>query len=385
MSEALLKTLPRLVRRQQRRLWSAQLLTRTALPFGWLVIILFSSGVIHQGWLQLNSPLFFTLALLPPALYLSVVAIRQMPTTAEGATAADTQIKAHALFLSAWEITAFRQTPSSTQKLLLTRAAAKLPHWQEQLRSKPKQRPGPSLLLGITLAILGSFLLLQPGKVTQKALESGISDDAKQQLSKDSETIDPVAAINAVLLAEKKTARLQHESQAATQHAKAKGAPPKEEQTGNPSDRQSPEKGNESQMERGKNEKNRKNPAARNIVVSEVGENPGESAERHSGTAPGLDVSVRTDQTTGQAAPFSQQRYQDVSLDSDRKSQAFDRHTGQHLTTTHQPLESGIASADRVIIVGAADQILSTSMTPDQRMLVERYFKQLSQFDESKP
>ncbi len=384
MSETLFKMLPRLVRRQQRRLWSAQLLTRTALPLGWLVIILFFSGVIHQGWLQLNSPLFFTLALLPPALYLSVVAIRRIPTTAEGATAADAQLKAHALFLSAWEITAFRQTPSSTQKLLLLRASAELPHWQEQLRSQPKQRPGSSLLLGITLAILGSFLLLLPGKVTQKALESGSSDDAKQQLSKDSETIDPVAAINEVLLAEKKAAALKHESQAATQHAKAEGAHPEEEQTGNHSNGQSPEKGNESQVERGKNEKNRKNPAARNIVVSEVGKNPGESAKRHSGTAPGLDASVTADQTTGQAAPFTQQRYQDISLDSDRKSLAFDRHTGQHLTTTSQPLKTGLSSADRDITSGG-EQTLSTSMTPDQRVLVDRYFKQLSQFDASKP
>ncbi|MBL3589018.1 MAG: hypothetical protein JMN24_04385 [gamma proteobacterium endosymbiont of Lamellibrachia anaximandri] len=381
MSETLFKTLPRLVRRQQRRLWSAQLLARTALPLGWLVIILFSSGLIHQGWLQLNSPLFFTLALLPPALYLSVTAIRQMPTTAEGATAADTQLKAHALFLSAWEITAFRQIPSSTQKLLLARAAAELPRWQEQLRSKPKQRPGPSLLLGITLAILGSFLLLLPGKVTQKALESGSSDDAKQQLSKDSETIDPVAAINEVLLAEKKAVTLQ----AATQRAKAEGAHPEEEQTGSPSGKHPPEEGSESPMAHGANEKNRENPAARNIVVSEVGENPGESAERHSGTASGLDASVTTDQTTGQAAPFTQQRYQDISLDSDHKSQAFNRHTGQHLTTTHQPSETGLSSADRVTTGNAAEQTLSTSMTPDQRVLVDRYFKQLSQFDESKP
>ncbi|RDH87993.1 MAG: hypothetical protein DIZ77_13290 [endosymbiont of Seepiophila jonesi] len=384
MSETLFKTLPRLVRRQQRRLWSAQLLTRTTLPLGWLVIILFSSGVIHQGWLQLNIPLFFTLALLPPALYLSVVAIRRIPTTADGATAADTQLKAHALFLSAWEITAFRKTPSSTQKLLLTRAAAELPHWQKQLRSKSKQRPGPSLLLGITLAILGSFLLLLPGKVTQKSLESGISDDVKQQQSKDSETIDPVTAINEILLAEKKAAALQHESQAAMQHGKAEDTHSEEKQTGNHSDGQSQEKGNESQMERDKNEKNRKNPADRNIVVSEVGENPGESAERHRGTAPGLDASVRTDQTTGQAAPFTQQRYQDISLDSDHKSQAFDRHTGQHLTTTSQPLKTGLSSADRDITSGG-EQTLSTSMTPDQRVLVDRYFKQLSQFDESKP
>ncbi len=384
MSDALFKTLQRLVRRQQRRLWSAQLLTRTALPLGWLAITLFSSGVIHQGWLQLNSPLFFTLALLPPALYLSVVAIRQIPTSTEGATAADTRLKAHALFLSAWEITAFRQAPSNTQKLLLARAATELPHWQEQLRSRPKQRPGPSVLFGITLAILGSFLLLLPGKVTQKPLESGNSDDAQQQQSKDAETIDPVAAINAVLLAEKMAAALQHESQAAMQHAKTEGAHPKEEQTGNHSDRQSPEKGDESQMERGKNEKNRENPAARNIIVSAVGENPGESAKRHSGTAPGLDASVTADQTTGQAAPFTQQRYQDISLDSDRKSLAFDRHTGQHLTTTSQPLKTGLSSADRDITSGG-EQTLSTSMTPDQRVLVDRYFKQLSQFDASKP
>ncbi|RLJ16440.1 hypothetical protein DJ030_16965 [bacterium endosymbiont of Escarpia laminata] len=384
MSETLFKTLPRLVRQQQRRLWSAQLLTQTALPFGWLVITLFSSGVIHQGWQQLNSPLFFTLALLPPVLYLSMVAIRRIPTMAEGATAADTQLKAHALFLSAWEITAFRQAPSNTQKLLLARAATELPHWQEQLRSRPKQRPGSSLLLGITLAILGSFLLLLPGKVTQKALESGISDAANQQQSKDSETIDPVAAINEILLAEKKAAALQHESQAAMQHTKAEGTHPEEKQTGNHSDGQSPEKGSESQMERGENGKKRKNPAARNIVVSKARENPGESAERHSGTAPGLDASVTTDQTTGQAAPFTQQRYQDISLDSDRKSQAFDRHRGQHLTTTSQPLKTGLSSADRDITSGG-EQTLSTSMTPDQRVLVDRYFKQLNQFDESKP
>ncbi|MBL3528291.1 MAG: hypothetical protein JMN27_13315 [gamma proteobacterium endosymbiont of Lamellibrachia anaximandri] len=380
MNNALLKTLPRLVRRQQRRLWSAQLLTRTALPLGWLVIILFSSGVIHQGWLQLSSPLFFTLALLPPALYLSVTAIRQMPTTAEGATAADIQLKAHALFLSAWEITAFRQTPSSTQQLLLTRAAAELPRWQEQLRSIPTQRPGPSLLLGITLAILGGFLLLLPGKITQKTLESGSSDDAKQQLSKDSETIDPVAAINAVLLAEKKAAVLQHESQVAMQHAKAEGAHPEEEQTGDHSNGQSPEKANESRMESSTNGETRKNPAARNIVVSEIGESPGESAERHSGTAPGLDASVTTDQTT----PFTQQRYQDISLDSDRGSQAFDRHTGQHLTTTSQPLKTGLSSVDQDF-TGASEQTRPTAMTLDQRVLVERYFKQLSQFDASKP
>ncbi|RLJ16296.1 hypothetical protein DJ031_18765 [bacterium endosymbiont of Escarpia laminata] len=384
MSETLFKTLPRLVRQQQRRLWSAQLLTRTALPFGWLVITLFSSGVIHQGWQQLNSPLFFTLALLPPVLYLSMVAIRRIPTMAEGATAADTQLKAHALFLSAWEITAFRQAPSNTQKLLLARAATELPHWQEQLRSRPKQRPGSSLLLGITLAILGSFLLLLPGKVTQKALESGISDAANQQQSKNSEAIDPVAAINEVLLAEKRAAALQHESQAAMQHTKTEGTHPEEKQTGNQSDGQAPERGNESQMERGENEKNRKNPAARNIVVSKVGENLGESAERHSGTAPGLDASVTTDQTTGQAAPFTQQRYQNISLDSDRKSQAFDRRRGQHLTTTSQPLKTGLSSADRDITSGG-EQTLPTSMTPDQRVLVDRYFKQLSQFDESKP
>ncbi|MBL3600780.1 MAG: hypothetical protein JMN25_13095 [gamma proteobacterium endosymbiont of Lamellibrachia anaximandri] len=384
MSETLFKTLPRLVRRQQRRLWSAQLLARTALPLGWLVIILFCSGVIHQTWLQLSSPLFFTLALLPPALYLSVTAIRQMPTTAEGATAADIQLKAHALFLSAWEITAFRQTPSSTQQLLLTRAAAELPHWQEQLRSIPTQRLGPSLLLGITLAILGSFLLLLPGKITQKTLESGSSDDAKQQLSKDSETIDPVAAINAVLLAEKKAAVLQHESQVAMQHAKAEGAHPEEEQTGDHSNGQSPEKANESRMESSTNGETRKNPAARNIVVSEVGKSPGESAERHSGTAPGLDASVTTDQTTAQAAPFTQQRYQDISLDSDRESQAFDRHTGQHLTTTSQPLKTELSSVDQDF-TGDGEQTRSTAMTLDQRVLVERYFKQLSQFDASKP
>ncbi len=334
--------------------------------------------------MQLNIPLFFTLALLPPTLYLSVMAIRRIPTMAEGATAADTQLKAHALLLSAWEITAFRQTPSSTQKLLLVRAAAELPHWQEQLRPQPKQRPGSSLLLGITLAILGSFLLLLPGKVTQKALEVGSSDDAKQQQSKDSETIDPVAAINEVLLAEKMAAVLQHESQAATQHAKAEGAHPEEEQTGNHSNGQSPEKANESRMESSTNGETRKNPAARNIVVSEVGENPGESAERHSGTAPGLDASVTTDQTTGQAAPFTQQRYQDISLDSDHKSQAFDRHAGQHLTTTSQSLKTGLSSVDQDF-TGAGEQTRSTAMTPDQRVLVERYFKQLSQFDASKP
>ncbi|QYZ65001.1 MAG: hypothetical protein HPY30_02750 [Gammaproteobacteria bacterium (ex Lamellibrachia satsuma)] len=383
MSETLSKTLPRLVRRQQRRLWSAQLLTRTALPLGWLVLILFSSGVIHQGWMQLNSPLFFTLALLPPALYLSVVAIRRVPTMAEGATAADTQLKAHALFLSVWEITTFRQIPSSTQKLLLVRAAAELPHWQEQLRPQLKQRPGSSLLLGITLAILGCFLLLLPGKVTQKSLEVRNSDDTKQQQSKDSETIDPLAAINEVLLAEKKAA-LQHESQATTQHAKAEGPHPEEEQTGNPSNGQSPEKANESRMESSTNGETRKNPAARIIIASDVGENPGESAERHSGTAPGLDASVTTDQTTGQAAPFTQQRYQDISLDSDRESQAFDRQTGQHLTTTSQPLKTGLSSVDQYF-TGAGEQTRSTSMTPDQRVLVNRYFKQLSQFDASKP
>ena len=162
MNADLRKQLHRLGRQQQKRIWLNRIIDRMSPLLWWSASILFLGGGIHQLMSPLEPLAVICIAILPSLLIISWISARVKPAADEGAAAADRQLVANSLFVSAWELTHSAATDEGISRLLLARTETELHGWSLRIKNQPQRYMKPASLAASTLGIIGLLFLLLP-------------------------------------------------------------------------------------------------------------------------------------------------------------------------------------------------------------------------------
>ena len=361
-------------RKRRRKLWIIALLGYAHLPLSWIALVIFIGGVIHQLLMELSPYLVLLVACLPQ-LPLALLALKKRPTVAEAVTQTDLYLKAHSLFITAWESSQPNSSECNMQSLIAARAKQQLPRWHKHLKRQVYPKPKTPLLIAFAFTIIGGMLLALPGKPTPLTHNP-------MQINKNPQSIEspnPVAMINQILLQESPEAtaeRLQntqdlmpdtlhyetHASDSATDLQKL----PETETVDDLED---------SQPLRDTLDSNQRKTQQSNMT------------ERHrTGRSSGTDSPETAFSGQVQATPFQQQVGFEIEIraSDSPKARSFNPHQGSQLADSDH---TWLHEATTIQMTSTADSMGSQPMlirlSAEQRALVTRYFDQLSQLNDT--